>query len=76
MPIGFGRGCGFKGWSPPWPFIGWGRGGLPRCWGYIGTPYPYPSPEQEQVMLKSQVQTLRYWIEEIERRIKDLEAKD
>ncbi len=52
----FGRGFGFRGWSPPWPYVGVGRGGLPRCWafggyGYFGgapinypywfTPYPY-----------------------------------
>ena len=53
MPYGFGygRGSGFRGASPPWPYIGRGRGGLPRC-GYFGAytapPYapgsmPYPS---------------------------------
>jgi hypothetical protein len=30
MPNGFGIG----GSSPPWPFVGLGRGGLPRC-GYF-----------------------------------------
>jgi len=37
MPYGFGRGgwgFGFRGSSPPWPFVGVGRGGLPRC-GYF-----------------------------------------
>ena len=38
MPNGFGFrggwGFGFRGSSPPWPFIGLGRGGLPRC-GYF-----------------------------------------
>ncbi len=56
MPNGFGRGFGRGGWgfgfrgsSPPWPFVGRGRGGLPRC-GYFfsgaaGIPVPpdYPS---------------------------------
>jgi len=55
MPNGFGRGFGrgmgfgFRGSSPPWPFVGLGRGGLPRC-GYFlsgaaGTPAagPYPA---------------------------------
>jgi hypothetical protein len=53
MPNGFGRGrgfgrgfgrgmgLGFRGMSPPWPYVGLGRGGLPRC-GYFfsaaGTP--------------------------------------
>ena len=27
-------GLGFRGSSPPWPYIGLGRGGLPRC-GYF-----------------------------------------
>lgn len=41
MPNGYGRGFlrrgwgfGFRGSSPPWPFVGIGRGGLPRC-GYF-----------------------------------------
>lgn len=60
MPNGFGWGggwrggwgFGFRGSSPPWPFVGVGRGGLPRC-GYFlsgaaGVPpaywfSPYPS---------------------------------
>ena len=61
MPNGFGRGFGFRrgmgfgfrGSSPPWPYVGMGRGGLPRCgyflsgavgipaaWPYQQTPYP------------------------------------
>ena len=27
-----GRGFGFRGVAPPWPYAGRGRGGLPRCW--------------------------------------------
>jgi len=30
MPYGYG--FGFRGASPPWPYLGRGRGGLPRCW--------------------------------------------
>jgi len=29
--FGRGRGFGFRGASPPWPYIGRGRGGFPRC---------------------------------------------
>ena len=40
MPNGFGFrggwGFGFRGWSPPWPYVGLGRGGLPRCWYFLG----------------------------------------
>jgi hypothetical protein len=32
--FGSGRGFGFRGTSPVWPYIGLGRGGLPRC-GYF-----------------------------------------
>ncbi len=49
MPNGFrgGWGFGFRGSSPPWPFVGLGRGGLPRC-GYFlsgasGVPF-YSNP--------------------------------
>ena len=56
MPNGFGRGrgfgrgfgggmgFGFRGSSPPWPYVGIGRGGLPRC-GYFlsGAGAPPPS---------------------------------
>jgi hypothetical protein len=58
MPNRFGRGAGFslrggmgfgfRGASPPWPYIGRGRGGLPRC-GYffsgagIAPAWPYPA---------------------------------
>src|SRR4030042_1076488 len=31
---GGGMGCGCRGSSPPWPYVGIGRGGLPRCGAY------------------------------------------
>ena len=45
---GRGMGFGFRGSSPPWPFVGLGRGGLPRC-GYFSsgvsdTPVAWPYP--------------------------------
>ena len=55
MPYGQGSGrgwgFGFRGYSPPWPYVGRGRGGLPRCWaylpeGYYGAGYPYPEELQ------------------------------
>ena len=43
-------GFGFRGSSPPWPYVGRGRGGLPRCFypgAFVAPPYtvgsvPYP----------------------------------
>ena len=31
-----GWGFGFRGSSPPWPYVGRGRGGLPRCSYFLG----------------------------------------
>ena len=31
-----GWGFGFRGSAPPWPYVGLGRGGLPRCWYFLG----------------------------------------
>ena len=50
MPNGFGRGYGgrggmgfgFRGSSPPWPYVGLGRGGLPRCGYFLSGAAPYP----------------------------------
>lgn len=52
MGYGGGMGYGFRGYSPPWPYVGIGRGGLPRCWAYGGYeapafgygPAPYAPP--------------------------------
>ncbi len=44
--IGGGMGFGFRGSSPSWPYVGRGRGGLPRCGYYAGNaiaPVPYRS---------------------------------
>lgn len=45
MPFRFGRGFGFRGSSPPWPYVGRGRGGFPRC-AYPGSfaDVPYGGP--------------------------------
>ena len=47
--IGGGMGLGFRGSSPPWPYVGRGRGGLPRCGYYFGIAgAPAPQPYQPQ----------------------------
>jgi hypothetical protein len=77
---GGGMGLGFRGSSPPWPYVGRGRGGLPRCGYYFGggadyaTYAPCASPEQEVEFLKRQAQTLKEELEKIEVRIDKLSA--
>jgi len=42
-------GFGFRGSSPPWPYVGLGRGGLPRCGYYLGgAGVPAPRSYQPQ----------------------------
>ena len=81
-----GMGLGFRGSSPPYPYVGRGRGGLPRC-AYPGltraaipftanTPYPTaPTQKEELNFLKSQAEATRRQLEDIERRIQELEKK-
>jgi len=86
MQYGYGRGFGFRGASPSWPYIGRGRGGLPRCWhpGLWGaatyTPpvsyWPAPAAEEELGFLKNQAEAMKSQLEDIERRIQEIEEKD
>jgi len=79
-------GFGFRGSSPPWPYVGIGRGGLPRC-GYFlsgaaGTPaaWPYQQPafapqaskEQELAYLQEQAEMMQGQLEQIKARVKEL----
>ncbi len=86
MYYGYGRGYGFRGSSPPWPYVGRGRGGLPRCWypelGGASVPYTAqpaywiaPTREEELGFLKTQAEATRRQLEDIERRIQELEKK-
>ncbi|GAF68388.1 unnamed protein product [marine sediment metagenome] len=59
MPNGFGRayggrggmGFGLRGSSPPWPYVGLGRGGLPRCGYFLSgvarLPGAWPTPQTQ-----------------------------
>ena len=73
-----GRGLGFRGSSPPWPYVGRGRGGLPRCSYYPGsranTPAQGVTSEQEISLLKSQAENIKKELDMVETRIHDLEA--
>jgi len=90
---GFGRGMGrrggawlgFRGASPPLPYSGRGRGGLPRCW-YPGvamaSSYPPASSfystritrEGEIDWLKSQAEAIKAELSQVEARMRDLET--
>jgi len=91
MVYGFGRGFsrgggagfGFRGNSPPWPYVGRGRGGLPRCRypGAVVTPpyepvLPYPPLTQEEEVdwLKRQAEAIKAELNQVEARMHDLEA--
>ena len=92
MVYGFGRGqggrggagLGFRGSSPPWPYVGRGRGGLPRCQypGMVTFPrYTLASPyatqmtrEQELDLLKGQAEAINRELDQVEARIRDLES--
>ena len=89
MVYGFGRpggrggaGLGFRGSSPPWPYVGRGRGGLPRCQ-YPGVAtfprYTPASPyvaqmtrEQELDLMKDQAEAIKRELDQVEARIRDL----
>ena len=80
---GGGGGFGFRGASPPWPYGGRDRGGLPRCWypGQFAAPasVPYYPPqvtrEEETDFLKEEAKAIKRQLEDIEARIKELETK-
>lgn len=75
-----GMGFGFRGSSPSWPYVGRGRGGLPRCSYYLGNRANLLSiaqgrtQEQEIGFLKSQAENMKKELDMVESRIRDLEA--
>lgn len=90
---GFGRrggaGFGFRGIPAPWPYIGRGRGGLPRCWHHglwggaasyiVPGVVPYwlaPMPEERLGFFKDQADLMKHQLEDIERRIQELEKNE
>jgi hypothetical protein len=89
MMYGFGQGQGnrggagfdFRGNSPPWPYVGRGRGGLPRCQypGLAKTALTPPQTtltrEEELGLLKSQAEDTKRHLEDMERRIQEIAQK-
>jgi len=84
-------GFGFRGSSPPWPYVGLGRGGLSRCSYFLsgagggaqpnyafnaGIPSaPQVTPEQELGFLRNQAEAIGEQLEQIEARLRDLESE-
>lgn len=72
------RSRGFKGFTPPYPYIGIGRGGLPRCawpgW-WCGYSSLEITPEEEIEYLKKEAEFLRKQLKDIEKRVEELENK-
>jgi len=78
MNYGQGRGFGFRGISPDWPYIGRGRGGLPRCARYLGStdspgPALYPGPARDDAAdnIRRQIEALQAQLNDIEARMPD-----
>lgn len=68
---------GFRGFTSPYPYIGIGRGGFPRCaWpGWCGYSPLEITPEEELEYLKKEAEFLRKQLKDIEKRIEELENK-
>ena len=79
-----GAGIGFRGSSPPWPYVGRGRSGLPRCQYRVVATFPHCMPtspyatrmtrEQELDLLKGQAEATRRDLDQREAKICDIEG--
>ncbi len=80
MGRGFGMGGGFRGSYAAWPYIGRGRGGLPRC-GYFfaGQPYlppGYTTPLPDNLSaLKDEAAYLQEHMAQVQAKISELEQQ-
>jgi hypothetical protein len=82
---GGGMGFGFRGGYSQWPYVGRGRGGLPRCGYYFGgagapahsyMPYtPQLSKDDELNFMKDQAEAIKRQLEQIESRMRTLETE-
>ena len=94
MPNGLGRGYGgrggmrfgFRGSAPPWPYVGLGRGGLPRCGYFLRSSTPYPSygtpttapgttPFVPQMTREQELDFLKNQAEAIKGQLEQIEAR-
>jgi hypothetical protein len=86
--MGYGRGFGFRGTSPPWPYVGRGRGGFPRCWypGMVAAPpytpafygdYPAwtPTPYPPYMSEGQELDFLKEEARAVRRQLEEIEAR-
>ncbi|GEM_PF-833911 len=79
MPLGYGKGLVFRGFSPAWPYMGSGRGGLPRCGApelreSPGVNTVVSSPEEAREFLRSEAEMMQSELNRIEAKIHDMEV--
>lgn len=67
-----GRGRGWRNWFYATGLTGWQRAG---AWPWLGTGFPAGPPENELALLKGQAGQLQSVLENIQKRIDELEAK-
>lgn len=77
---GRGVGFGFRGALGPWPYIGRGRGGLPRCWypyypSYLPWDAAYGAPLTNIEALQNAASAIKDQISRIEARIAEIERE-
>jgi len=86
MPYGrgYGMGGGFRGANAAWPYIGRGRGGLPRCGYYFDNPAYYMPGYQGKAPaaadyglgdLKNTVSTLKERLSRMQATISEIERQ-
>ena len=86
MPGGYR--FGFRGVSPPWPYVGRGRGGFPRCWYpgaaitpvdapafYGGYPAWAPGPYSPQMTKEQELDFLKSQAQAMRRQLEQMEVR-
>ena len=85
----YGRGFGFRGASPAWPYVGRGRGGLPRCLApgltpgytfgayraYGGYPFWGQSPYSPQMTQDQELSFLKEESNTLRRHLEEIDAR-
>jgi len=82
-----GMGFGFRGSSPPWPYVGIGRGGLPRCGYFAGgaaqglgyqprySAFTSGIPYTPQVSAEQELEFLRTQAESIGKQLENIQVR-